>query len=103
MFLLAASWYLQSTFHADTKSVQIVCQGTFAVLSGIIGSTFVRRTHLSFEDPVKMKLNLTHGPCGEDVGDSGVAVKDVPTELGHLDERESDAVMDTWPKEGERR
>src|SRR3990167_3180568 len=57
MFFLAASWCLQISFHADAKSVQIVCAGAFAVLSGIRGYTFARRTHLSFEDPVKMKLN----------------------------------------------
>src|SRR3990167_5077459 len=49
MFLLAASWYLQSTFHADTKSVQIVCQGAFAVLSSIVLSDFRIWISLCFE------------------------------------------------------
>src|SRR3989304_2156268 len=91
------------TLHALTKSVQIVCQGTFAVFSGIVFSCFGGRGLLSFEDAVQVKLCLTRGPDGKDVRDPRIAVKDVSSELRHLDEREPDSVMLAGAEIGEAR
>src|SRR3972149_4026678 len=91
------------TLHALTKSVQIVCQGTFAVFSDIVFSCFGGRRLLSFEDAVHVKLCLTSGPDGENMRDPRIAVKDVSSELRHLDEGESDSIMLAWTKVGETR
>src|SRR3990167_6266776 len=86
------------TLHSLTKSVQIVCQGTFALFSGIVFSFFGIWRLFSLEDAVQVKLCFASGPDGENVRDPRIAVKDVSPELRHLDERESDSVMLAWPE-----
>jgi len=57
----------------------------------------------SFEDEVQMELDLACAACGENVRYARIGVEDVSSELSHLDEGETNAIVDTWPKKGESR
>jgi len=96
-------WYSHSTFHALTKSVQIVCQLTFSELSSIVFSDAGIWILSPFEDAVQVELGLACAASGEDMRDARIGVEDISSELSHLNEGETNAIMDTWPKEGESR
>src|SRR3990167_3740918 len=101
--LACVLWYSHSTFHAPTKPVQIVCQLTFSELSSIVVSDQWVWILSPFEDAVQMECDLACAACGENVWYARIGVKDVSSELSHLDEGEPNAIVDTWPKKGESR
>src|SRR3990167_3179054 len=99
--LACVLWYSHSTFHAPTKPVQIVCQLTFSELSSIMVSDAGIWILSSFEDAVKVELDLACAAGGENVRYARIGVEDVSSELSHLDEGETNAIVDTWPRSEE--